>query len=98
MNKIVNEFSKKLQKMIQENEAIKEEWDVEVFEENGIVTLTGAVPSKGILEKIEAYIKKQDGVSAVVNELDIDPDLEQSEGPIDIDKEDYVPPVRHHTG
>ena len=98
MKKIVNEFSKQLQKMIQENDAFQEEWNVEVFEENGVVTLTGTVPSQEILEKAETYIKNQDGVEAVVNKLDIDPELEEGVEDIEIDEEDWVPPVRHHTG
>ena len=98
MDKLVNEFSKQLQKKIQENDAFKEEWEIEIFEENGVVTIEGSVPSQEILEKTEAYIQNRKGVEAVINELDIDPDLKQGQKEIDIDKEDYVPPVRHHTG
>jgi len=98
MGKLVNEFSKQLQKKIQENDAFKEEWEIEIFEENGVVTIEGSVPSQEILEKTEAYIQNRKGVEAVINELDIDPDLKQGQKEIDIDKEDYVPPVRHHTG
>ena len=98
MDKIVNEFSERLQNMIQENDAIKNDWNVEVLEENGIVTLTGAVPSQNTLEKVEAYIQKQEGVEAVVNELDIDPDLDEGEEEIAIKEEDYVPPIRNHPG
>ena len=98
MDKIVNEFSKQLQKMVQDNDAIKNDWNVEVFEENGVVTLTGAVPSQNTLEKVEAYVRKQEGVKAVVNELDIDPDLDEGEEEIAIKEEDYVPPIRNHPG
>jgi len=98
MDKLVNEFSKQLQKKIQENDAFKEEWEIEIFEENGVVTIEGSVPSQEILEKTEAYIQNRKGVEAVINELDIDPNLKQGQKEIDIDKEDYVPPVRHHTG
>lgn len=98
MDKIINKFSKKLQKNIQDNEAFKEEWNIEVFEKNGVVTLEGTVPSREILEKAEAYIQKQEGVEAVINKLDIDPDLEGGEEEIAIDKEDYVPPIRNHPG
>jgi osmotically-inducible protein OsmY len=98
MDKIINRFSKQLQKMIQANDAFKEAWKIEVFEENGIVTLEGAVPSRDILEKAETFIKEQEGVEAVVNKLDIDPDLEAGEEEISIEKEDYVPPIRNHPG
>ena len=98
MEKIINKFSKQLQKMIQNNNAFKEAWNIEVFEENGVVILEGAVPSRDILEKAEAFIYKQEGVEAVINELDIDPDLGAGQEEIDIEKEDYVPPIRNHPG
>lgn len=98
MDKIINKFSKQLQKMIQDNKAFKKEWNIEVLEENGIVTLEGAVPSRDIMEKVEAFIQSQEGIEAVINELDIDPDLEAGEEEIDIEKEDYVPPIRNHPG
>lgn len=98
MDKIINKFAKQLQKMIQDNKAFKKEWNIEVLEENGVVTLEGAVPSRDILEKVEDYIQKQEGVEAVINELDIDPDLESGEGEITIEKDDYVPPMRNHPG
>jgi len=98
MDKLVNEFSKELQKKIQNNEELKYSGEIEVFEENGVVTLEGAVASQEELNNIEAYIQKQEGVKAVVNKLDIDSSLDENDEEIDIDKEDYVPPVRHHTG
>jgi osmotically-inducible protein OsmY len=98
MDKIINKFSKQLQKMIQANDAFKEAWNIEVFEENGFVTLEGAVPSQDILEKAEDFIQKQEGVEAVINKLDIDPDLEAGEEEIAIDKQNYVPPIRNHPG
>lgn len=98
MEKIVNEFSKKLQRKIQNNEAFKAEWEIEVFEENGIVTLEGAVPSRDVLEKVEAFVQNQEGVAAVVNELDIDDSSAENKDEVEIDKEDYVPPMRNHPG
>lgn len=98
MDKIVNEFSTKLQKTIQESDTFKEEWEIEVFEDNGVVTLTGAVPSKNVLEKVESFTQKQKGVKAVINEMDIDESLSDGDEEFEIDKEDYVPPIRNHPG
>ena len=98
MEKIVNEFSKKLQKMIQERDIFKEEWNIEVFEDDGVVTLTGTVPSKNVLEQVESIAQKQKGVKAVINEMDIDESLSEGDEEFEIDKEDYVPPIRNHPG
>jgi osmotically-inducible protein OsmY len=98
MDKIVNEFSKKLQKMIQESDIFKEEWNIEVFEDDGVVTLTGTVPSKNVLEQVESIAQKQKGVKAVINEMDIDESLSEGDEEFEIDKEDYVPPIRNHPG
>lgn len=98
MDKIVNEFSKKLQKMIQESDIFKEGWNIEVFEDDGVVTLTGTVPSKNVLEQVESFAQKQKSVKAVINEMDIDESLSESDEEVNIDKEDYVPPIRNHPG
>ena len=98
MDKIVNEFSKKLQKMIQESDIFKEEWNIEVFEDDGVVTLTGTVPSKNVLEQVESIAQKQKGVKAVINEMDIDESLSEGDEEFEVDKEDYVPPIRNHPG
>lgn len=98
MDKIVNEFSKNLQKKIQENDTFNKEWQVEVFEENGVVTLEGAVSSQETSEKAEAFIREQEGVNTVVNKLDVDPNLEENDEEIVVDKDDYVPPIRNHPG
>ena len=98
MEKIVNEFSKKLQKMIQESDIFKEEWNIEVFEDDGVVTLTGTVPSKNVLEQVESIAQKQKGVKAIINEMDIDESLSEGDEEFEVDKEDYVPPIRNHPG
>lgn len=98
MDKFVNKFAKILQKKIQNNDAFSQNWEIEVFEENGVVRLEGAVTSRKALEMVETFIQEQDGVKAVVNVLDIDETLAESKDEIDIDKEDYVPPIRNHPG
>jgi osmotically-inducible protein OsmY len=96
MSEIVNEFAEKLQEKIQENEGIKNDWGVEVFEENGVVTLSGSVPSEETYNKVEKFVRQQEGVKEVINEMDLDASLSESDKNIVTDKEDYVPAIRDH--
>ncbi len=98
MGSLFNSLSDNIQKKIKDNDAFLEEWEIEVLEENGIVTLKGAVPSQKVAENIEWFTKKQKGVNVVINELSIDETLSESDEEFDIDKDDYVPPIRNHPG
>lgn len=98
MGSLFNSLSDNIQKKINDHDAFLEEWEIEVLEENGIVTLKGAVPSQKVAENIELFTKKQKGVNVVINELSIDETLSESDEEFDIDKDDYVPPIRNHPG
>lgn len=98
MGSLFNSLSDNIQKKINDHDAFLEEWEIEVLEENGIVTLKGAVPSQKVAENIEWFTKKQKGVNVVINELSIDETLSESDEEFDIDKDDYVPPIRNHPG
>ena len=95
MGKLINEFAEELQKKIQNNETIKTTWDIQVFEENGVVTLDGTVRSKKASEEVESFILEQEGVKGVVNELDIDPEMAEEEIKEVIESNPPVPPTSH---
>lgn len=44
---------------------------IEVLDSNGIITLRGTVPDTGARERAEAIVRDLEGVTAVVNELDV---------------------------
>jgi osmotically-inducible protein OsmY len=44
---------------------------IDVLDSNGIVTLTGIVPTVEAREKAEAIVRGMDGVVSVINELDV---------------------------
>jgi osmotically-inducible protein OsmY len=44
---------------------------IDVLDTNGIVTLTGIVPSVEARERAEAIVRGMDGVTSVINELDV---------------------------
>ncbi|MCB2209880.1 BON domain-containing protein [bacterium] len=80
---------------IMENDAHDPRWRVDVVAENGVVTLDGAVPSTEDRQKVEAIARRQEGVTSVINEIDVNPDLEENPADLDIDNNDEVnpPPV-----
>jgi osmotically-inducible protein OsmY len=48
------------------------DYPVEVLNNNGIVTLTGQVPTHALSEAAEKLAKQTDGVISVINEIVID--------------------------
>ena len=44
---------------------------IDVLDSNGIVTLTGIVPSVEVRERAEEIVRRMDGVTSVINELDV---------------------------
>ena len=44
---------------------------IDVLDNNGIVTLTGIVPTASARERAEAVVRGMDGVISVINELNV---------------------------
>ena len=44
---------------------------IDVLDSNGIITLTGIVPTVDAREKAEAIVRGLSGVTSVINELDV---------------------------
>jgi osmotically-inducible protein OsmY len=44
---------------------------IEVLDSNGIVTLRGVVPTREARERAEAIVREVEGVTSVINELDV---------------------------
>ena len=44
---------------------------IDVLDSNGIVTLTGIVPNAEARERAEAIVRGMDGVTSVINELNV---------------------------
>ena len=94
MSKIVNELEKKVQIAIMESDAFKEGWDLSVLENNGVITLRGAVPNKQYLELAEKIAMDQEGVVSVSNEMDIDASLQEDPDKLDLEEDVKLPPRR----
>lgn len=50
---------------------LTEDSDIDVLENNGIVTLRGAVPSREARDRAEDIARTVTGVTTVINELDV---------------------------
>jgi osmotically-inducible protein OsmY len=44
---------------------------IDVMDSNGIITLTGVVPSTDAREQAEALVRRMSGVVSVINELNV---------------------------
>lgn len=44
---------------------------IDVVNSNGIVTLTGIIPTVDARERAEAIVRRMDGVMSVINELNV---------------------------
>jgi len=98
MKKIMSELASQVSEAIHQNEAFTSEWEVDVIEQNSIITLDGTVPSAESKAKAEEIAKKQSGVKGVINNLDIKPSEDESIQKLDVeDVEDKaeLPPSKH---
>jgi len=49
---------------------------IEVLDDNGVITLTGSVPSREISDTAEQIVEKLRNVVSVINQLDVRPKTE----------------------
>lgn len=48
-----------------------QDYGIEVLDSNGIITLRGIVPTRDARERAEAIVRQVEGVTTVINELDV---------------------------
>jgi len=72
MTNLGNERENKIREAILAHPSHNEEWKFEVFDDSGVITLTGTVPSQEEVEMIESIANEQDGVLTVINEIRVD--------------------------
>ena len=65
-----NSLQLQVQSALLQDRLIKDA-DIEVLDNNGIVTLRGVVPSRDARDRAEAIVRTLDGVTSVINELDV---------------------------
>ncbi len=70
MNKPVYDLPDQIQAAFSKEEEMQDS-DIEVLNNNGIITLRGTVPTRAARDKAEALVHNMDGVVDVINELDV---------------------------
>ena len=72
MTNLDNERQNEIREAILSHPSHEEDWEFEVFDNGGVITLTGSVPSQEDSDLIESIANKQDGVVTVINEIRVD--------------------------
>ncbi|RPJ27763.1 MAG: BON domain-containing protein [Chloroflexi bacterium] len=70
MNEPIYNLQHQIQAAFMEDRDMKD-YGIEVLDSNGIVTLRGTVPTQAIGDRAEAIVREMDGVTSVINELDV---------------------------
>ena len=70
MNQPMEDLQTQIQRTLM-NDSRTKEYGVEVLDNNGIVILRGAVPSREARDTIEAVVREVPGVISVNNEIDV---------------------------
>lgn len=73
MNQAMDVLYTRVQKALM-NDPRTKEYGVEVFDNNGVIILRGTAPSRDASDAIEAVVREVDGVTSVVNEIDVNVD------------------------
>ncbi len=52
-------------------DSLMKDYGIEVLDSNGIITLRGTVPTRDARERAEEIVRTVEGVTSVINELDV---------------------------
>lgn len=69
--KPIYDLQQQINAAFRDDRAMKDYEGVEVLNDNGIITLTGSVPTREARDRAEALVRQMDGVVNVINELDV---------------------------
>lgn len=70
MNQPMDNLNTRIQRVLMENPRTRD-YGVEILDNNGVVTLRGAVPSYEARDPVEETVRAVDGVVSVNNEIDV---------------------------
>ena len=70
MNKPIYDLQHQIQDALSEINKLRDA-QIDVLDTNGIITLTGIVPTVQARERAEEIVRGMDGVVSVINELDV---------------------------
>ena len=70
MNKPIFDLQHQVQAALMEDRDMQD-YGIEVLDSNGVITLRDTVPTRDARERAEAMVREMDGVTSVINELDV---------------------------
>ena len=70
MNETKTDLQTRVQRALMNDQRTKE-YGVEVLDNNGVIILRGAVPSRQASTAVETVAREVDGVVSVINETDV---------------------------
>ena len=70
MNKPIYDLQHQIQEALAEINDLRGA-RIDILDSNGVVTLTGIVPTVDARERAEAIVRGMDGVTSVINELNV---------------------------
>ena len=70
MNDTMHNLAHQVESTIMEDPDLQD-YEIDVLDSNGIITLRGMVPTRAAHEKAEAIAREVEGVTSVINELDV---------------------------
>lgn len=70
MNEPIYDLQHQVQAAFMDDRDLRD-YGIEVLDSNGIVTLRGSVPTHAARERAEAIVRDMEGVTSVINELDV---------------------------
>ena len=96
MNETSDKLETRVRNAVISDKSFNPNWDINILNENGVITLLGSVPSKEAMKKVENIVRNHKGVVSVINQLDIKPNHEPNPSEIDVDNKVEVPPSKNH--
>lgn len=70
MNQTISDLRSHVQAAFQEDDLLQD-IGIEILDSNGVITLRGAVPTTAARERAESIARHVDGVTGVINEIDV---------------------------
>jgi len=70
MNQTLSNLRSQVQAAFQEDDLLQDN-GIEILDSNGVITLRGVVPTSEARERAETVARSVDGVSSVINEIDV---------------------------
>jgi osmotically-inducible protein OsmY len=70
MNQTISDLRTQVQTAFLQDDLLQD-FGIEILDSNGVITLRGVVPTREASERAEALARTVDGVTSVINEIDV---------------------------